>query len=188
MSEITSEPLIDGGIPPKGSGNEASYFNPQGPLDNQKYEAYSQGLAVGLTQIEAYTKAGFKPNRANASKIAARPEVKARVASLLARIGTRERVTREALTEDLVECKRRCIEAKDRANERLCIMDIAKLNGLIVEKKQVQGEKKVQWIMADGVLSRSQWESRYGAPASAQKSIPGNASGKSNGDEPAEKK
>ena len=187
MSDIISVPQIDGARPPKGSGKEALYFNPQGPLDNQKYEAYSQGLAMGLSQIQAYTKAGFKPNRANASKIAARPEVKARLATLLARIGTRESVTREALTEDLIECKKRCISAKDRANERLCIMDIAKLNGLIVEKKQVQGERKVQWVMADGALSRRQWESQFGAPALSQNTIPGDVPRKINGDGPAEK-
>lgn len=48
-------------------------------LKNAKHERFAQGVAEGKTATDAHEAAGFKRNDGNASKLAARPEVRARV-------------------------------------------------------------------------------------------------------------
>jgi len=57
-----------------------------GVLKNSKYERFAQLISAGdQSQADAYKAAGFSvANEANASKLAKRPEVKARVDELLA--------------------------------------------------------------------------------------------------------
>lgn len=54
-----------------------------GILLNAKHEKAAHALARGASIIDAYVHAGFKRNAASASKLAARPEMKARVAELV---------------------------------------------------------------------------------------------------------
>jgi hypothetical protein len=54
-----------------------------GLLLNTKHEKMAHALARGGSIIESYVHAGFKRNAASASKLAARPEMKARVAELV---------------------------------------------------------------------------------------------------------
>lgn len=53
-------------------------------LDNAKYELFSQGVAEGKKQIDAYVDAGFKRNEPQASRLRKSPQVAARVAEILA--------------------------------------------------------------------------------------------------------
>lgn len=54
-----------------------------GLLSNPKHEKVAQSLARGAGVCDAYVSGGFKRNPANASKLAAKPEMKARVAELV---------------------------------------------------------------------------------------------------------
>lgn len=52
-------------------------------LKNPKQERFAQGLASGLTEIKAYEKAGYKPDRGAASRLSANISIKARVIELI---------------------------------------------------------------------------------------------------------
>lgn len=51
-------------------------------LKDPKHEAYAQGLAKGLSADAAYQKAGYKPNRGNATRLKANESIQARVKEL----------------------------------------------------------------------------------------------------------
>jgi hypothetical protein len=53
-----------------------------GALPNPRYEAFCQALAKGKGASEAYKKAGFLPNRGNASRLKAKESICRRLAEL----------------------------------------------------------------------------------------------------------
>jgi phage terminase small subunit len=53
-----------------------------GPLRNTKHERFAQDLAEGKSADGAYTAAGYKPDRAHASRLAANGNIRGRVAEL----------------------------------------------------------------------------------------------------------
>jgi phage terminase small subunit len=54
-----------------------------GVLENPKHEAFSQGLAKGLSASEAYVAAGYKESRSAASRLSTNVNVEARIAELV---------------------------------------------------------------------------------------------------------
>lgn len=56
-----------------------------GPLKNARWEKFAQELAKGRTADAAYTLAGFKPNRCNASRLKAKENITARIEEIVAR-------------------------------------------------------------------------------------------------------
>lgn len=48
-------------------------------LPNVRQEHFAQNLAKGMTQADAYEQAGFKPSAANASVLARKPNIRARI-------------------------------------------------------------------------------------------------------------
>jgi hypothetical protein len=48
-------------------------------LPNVRQETFAQNLAKGMTQADAYEQAGFAPSAANASVLARKPQIRARV-------------------------------------------------------------------------------------------------------------
>ncbi len=51
-------------------------------LENEKHERFAQGLARGLPIPKAYTDAGYRPSRSNASNMAGMPHIDDRVKEL----------------------------------------------------------------------------------------------------------
>jgi phage terminase small subunit len=51
-------------------------------LQNHRHELFAQGLVEGKTADRAYTDAGFKPSRKNASRLRAKEDIRTRVAEL----------------------------------------------------------------------------------------------------------
>jgi phage terminase small subunit len=49
------------------------------PLRNTRHECFAQELATGKTADEAYQIAGYKPDRAHASRLAANGNIRGRV-------------------------------------------------------------------------------------------------------------
>ena len=52
-------------------------------LKNPKHERFAQEVAKGLSAAQAYEKAGYAPNRHNASALAQKQPIQARVSELL---------------------------------------------------------------------------------------------------------
>ena len=111
-------------------------------LDNPKHELFAQGLAVGKSQRHAYLEAGYKDNAGTdsaAAKLYGNIRIKARVQEIQTTAAKAIQLTIESLTEGLLR-----LAAKAEATEevtgynaaRAAIMDIAKLNGLIIEKSK----------------------------------------------------
>ncbi|MBP0484660.1 terminase small subunit [Sagittula salina] len=53
-----------------------------GILPKERHEVFAQRLAAGASQVDAYEAAGYKRHAANAARLAANPDVQARVAEL----------------------------------------------------------------------------------------------------------
>jgi|GEM_PF-920131 phage terminase small subunit len=69
-------------------------------LTNPKHERFAQELANGVSASQAYEKAGFRPNRPNASRLRHSEHIKQRVAELLAaRQRQAEKASEKALRE-----------------------------------------------------------------------------------------
>ena len=110
-----------------------------GALANAKHERFAQGLAKGLTQISAYVEAGYGRSEGAASRLSRNVKIEARVAEIQERGALRAEVTVATLTADLLRLRDAGEALKDAAGlsvARNSVMDIAKLNGLVIEKSQ----------------------------------------------------
>lgn len=108
-------------------------------LSNPKHERFAQELAKGKSQIDAYETAGYRPNPSAASRLSDDVKICERVSEIQERGAIRSEVTIASLTADLLELKdagKSLGEAPGFQVARAAIMDIAKLNGLIIDKAQ----------------------------------------------------
>lgn len=70
-------------------------------LANARHERFAQELAKGATQVEAYTKAGYKPNDGHAARLAGNGRVVARIEEILGRAAERAEITTARVLEEL---------------------------------------------------------------------------------------
>lgn len=113
---------------------------PMAVLTNPKHELFAQGLAKGLTQVEAYERAGYQPTPESASRLLTNAKVSARVAELQERAAARVEITVAGLTERLLRLATMAESLGDAPGaqaSRASLMDAAKLNGLITDKSAV---------------------------------------------------
>lgn len=109
-------------------------------LSNGRHELYAQELAAGATSDAAYEAAGYKPNRGNAARLKADESVSARVAELQQAAALQTGVTVMNLTQELLTILGRAKLGETAGHlsaARQSVMDIAKLNGLVVDTKLV---------------------------------------------------
>lgn len=112
------------------------------PLKNAKHELFAQGVAKGLSATEAYEKAGYRPHQPSASRLLSNAMVQARVAELKEKAAEKAVITTAAITERLLSIAAKAetsTEAPMLSVARASLMDAAKLNGLIVEKREHTG-------------------------------------------------
>jgi phage terminase small subunit len=62
--------------------DDVNTLDPRFPLPVPRHEMFAQTLAKGTSQYNAYISAGYSPDRGGASRLAAKPSIKARVAHL----------------------------------------------------------------------------------------------------------
>lgn len=106
-------------------------------LDNPKHERFAQLLAKGLTATEAYEQAGYAPNDGNAARLKGNDRIAARVAEIQERAAIRAEVTVASITENLLriaEKAERLSESSGLSVARAAHMDVAKLNGLVIDR------------------------------------------------------
>lgn len=112
-------------------------------LTNPKHERFAQELAKGKTADEAYQEAGYAENRGNATRLKANERVASRVAEIQERAAVRAEITVAGLTEELVDILKSA-KLGDTAGHlnaaRQSVMDIAKLNGLVLDKQELTGK------------------------------------------------
>nr|DAH62807.1 MAG TPA: terminase small subunit [Caudoviricetes sp.] len=93
-------------------------------MKNAKYEAFAQGLAGGLTSDVAYQKAGFKPNRGNATRLKANESVQSRVEEIKSRIAEKAEWT----AADRLLALKNIFDASEKDDRRTAISAIAEAN------------------------------------------------------------
>lgn len=72
-------------------------------LTDPREERFAQERAKGVTQIKAFTLAGFPPDDGHASRLNSKPEVKARIAELLERAAKRVEITQAMVLAELAK-------------------------------------------------------------------------------------
>lgn len=112
-------------------------------LSNPKHERFAQALAKGETATAAYVIAGYEDNEGNAGRLNRNEQVQARVAEILERAAMRAEITVAGISERLLMIADRgekLAEASGLSVARASLMDVAKLNGLVVDKREMFGK------------------------------------------------
>src|ERR1035437_9423299 len=108
-------------------------------LTNPKHERFAQELAKGKTGDEAYVVAGYKRNADNASRLKGDERIRGRIDEILGKAAEKVGVSRERILTELsliayAELGNEFVKANDK---RAACMDLAKIEGYIVEKSEV---------------------------------------------------
>lgn len=115
-------------------------------LKNARHERFAQELAKGKSQEEAYREAGYRGDRTAASRLSTNVNIRARVAELAERAAARTEVTVAGLTSELLDILATAKQGDTAGHlnaARQSVMDIAKLNGLVIDKAEVKSEIEV---------------------------------------------
>jgi hypothetical protein len=114
------------------------------PLPNTRHERFCQEIIKGQNATDAYCAAGYKAEggaaRANASRLLTDANVQARIAELNAGAAEKAEISKARFTKDLLRLaeKSEAMEGPAAMSAaRQCYMDAAKLNGMIVERKEM---------------------------------------------------
>ena len=132
-------------------------------LQNSRHERFAQGLAMGLTQVQAYAEAGYCGLPSAACRLFKNPMVQVRVAEIMERAAARAEITVELVTENLVRIAGKAEETDGAPGlnvARAAWMDTARLNGLLVERSEPPGSN-VTWVISDRPMTEEEWEEKY---------------------------
>lgn len=129
-------------------------------LSNARYEKFAQELAAGKSQTEAYEAAGYKPDRGNATKLAARPEIQARVQQITAKSAVRAEVTLAGLIEEAAAIQKAATEAKQLSAAVGALTAKAKLAGLWIERGE-HNNTSVHYGISDRPLTEDEWAAKH---------------------------
>ena len=129
-------------------------------LTNSHHELFAQELAAGTPQGQAYIAAGFKAStaraaNANASRLAAREDVQARVREIQ-EIGARKAADRIALHEEdiiemLLDNRERAIELKQIAAATRATELLGKHLGMFVDRQEVRTGPFLEGVPAEKI-------------------------------------
>lgn len=111
-----------------------------GPLANARHERFAQELAKGASQVDAYSKAGFKPNASHACRLGAKVEIVARVAELKHAAATATIITVQDIANQLDEDRAFAKSINQASPMVSATMGKAKVLGLIVDKAEHTGK------------------------------------------------
>ena len=115
------------------SRNERNPDKPQGYL-NKKQELFCKFMAEGCNQLDAYTNAGYEPSSANASTMANKPLIKARIEELKHAAERRE-LEFQVMRREAAGAPEKLIEVAEWTMQR--VMDMMAEN---VKLAQIAGE------------------------------------------------
>jgi hypothetical protein len=110
-------------------------------LDNPRYETFVQALASGKNKTEAYEIAGYKSNDGNASTLAAKPEIQARLKEIKGASAAKVELTREWVLGKLIENHDRAVAAEEGAIANRSLELLGKEIGMFIDRKEVRTGK-----------------------------------------------
>lgn len=108
-------------------------------LKNARHELFVQALAKGKTAEKAYVEAGYKANRHNAAALAREKHILTRLQELQAKAAEKAVVTIQSLTDELEEARGIAIADRQSSAAVAATLGKAKLHGLLIEKKRLEG-------------------------------------------------
>ena len=107
-------------------------------LKNQLHELFAQGLAQGKSADEAYTDAGYTPNRKNASRLKTYEGVQRRVKELQERVARGVVLDRQWVLDKLIENATAALVEKDRGVANRSLELLGKELGMFVDRKEIR--------------------------------------------------
>jgi len=134
-------------------------------LSNARHERFAQELAKGKSADEAYVEAGYSENRHNAHRLKTNEHVLKRVAELKERAAVRAEISVASITDDLRRIAQKgesLGEASGLSVARAALMDVAKLNGLIVDRSE---NVNINHDISDEPMTDAEWEEQHGSGA-----------------------
>jgi hypothetical protein len=108
-------------------------------LQNQRHELFAQELAKSKSAHEAYTLAGFKESRKNASRLKAKEDVAVRVAELQAVTARSAEITIKSICAELDQANQVAMERGQAAAMVSASALRAKLAGLLTDRIEIGG-------------------------------------------------
>lgn len=111
-------------------------------LPNSRHEVFAQELAKGSYATDAYETAGFKRHEGNASTLAHRPDIEARVEEIRSKIAEkviqrtgidRAKILEELATLATVSHGDDWVRASDK---RAALVDYARIEGWVIERTE----------------------------------------------------
>ena len=129
-------------------------------LANAKHERFAQLLFQGKPASAAYAEASYKPDDGNAARLTGNDKVQARLSELKVHSSIRAEITVASITDRLLKIaaigESNPEDSKMLAVARASLMDAAKLNGLVVERSEVNAN--VRSMIADKPLTEAEWQ------------------------------
>jgi hypothetical protein len=129
-------------------------------LKNPRHERFSQELAIGKSADEAYRAAGYKSDRAHASRLAANSNIRARVTELQNVTAEKAGVTLNSLIGEAADIQQSAVKAQAYSAAVAALTAKAKLAGLWIERGE-HSNTNVNYAVSDEPLSEGEWTSRY---------------------------
>jgi phage terminase small subunit len=127
-----------------------------GPLRNTKHELFAQGLAEGKCADAAYKTAGYKPDRAHASRLAANGRIQGRVAELQDAAAAETQITIESLIKEAADIQKRATKAGQHSAAIAALIAKAKLAGRWVDRTE-HANTNVNYVVSDQPMTEEEW-------------------------------
>ena len=127
-----------------------------GPLRNTKHERFAQELAANKSADGAYKAAGYKPDRAHASRLAANGNIRGRVAELQDAAAAEIQITLQRLIEEAADIQKRATKAGQYSAAIAALIAKAKLAGRWVERGE-QKNTNVNYVVSDKPMTEEEW-------------------------------
>lgn len=106
------------------------------PLTNPRHERFVQELAQGKTATYAYEAAGYAPSDANASKLARKPAIQARLQEITGKAAERAEITLASLLQDLDDVLKMAMRLEQPAAAVAAIREKSILSGKRIERRE----------------------------------------------------
>ena len=115
-----------------------------------------QEYLIDLNATQAAIRAGYSAKTANeqGARLLANVSISDAIKSAQQKHAERVGITIEFLSEKLVDVAQRSKEAGDIKNERQCYLDLGKLHGLIIEKRESKNTNRTISEMSDYELEQ----------------------------------
>jgi hypothetical protein len=127
-----------------------------GLLRNIKHERFAQELAANKSADGAYKAAGYKPDRAHASRLAANGNNRARVTQLQNVSAEETGVTIDTLIREAADIQQKATDGRQYTAAIAALIAKAKLAGRWVERTE-QNNSNVNYAVSDEPMTEEEW-------------------------------